>query len=368
MSKVLTRGQLYHVYHCGDKSFRLLDLFSSLEFDEDTIDNKVISHAFDEILDLVGKRFRKLSLKCHPDKESDTAKKKIAEEKFKTLGANKEKLEKCLNALQGKQYSSSATEEWSTTYSYFNPLTKKWEQFTPSERKSGNQAKTEEILSHRRTVLVRALLCFTLVSIVLNPASEVEFCLFQLAANGSVQNIAYQFYAFTTGIWPWLLILSLCVVFAIAYKKAKEGGSLEENNDSLSRRMNGLNTVNNCVICIASIFAVCSLVSEVAQNGWSAQYGAILLTNLALDLLFIVLLRTFIKASELYSKHCIQRLYEEDAKFSYEGRLAWYDPCRIFMPLALLVIRLLYEDFIQEKPQQYAYEPKVTPVSVGQGI
>lgn len=348
MDKVLTRGQLYHVYHCGDKSFRLLDLFSSLEFDEDTIDNKVISHEFDEILNLVGKRFRKLSLKCHPDKESDAAKKKIAEEKFKKLSTDKEKLEKYLNDLKNLEEEQD-----------FTTSTEQWE----------NQIKTEEILSHKRTVLVRALLCLTLVNIVLNPALEVEFCLFQLAANGSVQNVAYQFYAFTTGIWPWLFILSLCVVFAIAYKKAQEGGSLEKNVDSFNRRMNGLNTVNNCVICIASIFAVCSLVSEVAQNGWSAQYGAILLTNLALDLLLIVLFRTFIKASELYSEHCIKRLYEEDAKFSYKGRFAWYDPCRIFMPIILPIVKMLYGDFIQEKPQQHADEPEVTPVgTVGQGI
>lgn len=351
MDKVLTRGQLYHVYHCGDKSFRLLDLFSSLEFDEDTIDNKVISHEFDEILDLVGKRFRKLSLKCHPDKESDAAKKKISEEKFKKLSADKEKLEKYLNNLKNlkeEQDFTTSTEEGQ----HFTTSTEQWE----------NQIKTEEILSHRRTVLVKALLCFTLVSIVLNPALEIEFCLFQLAANGSVQNIAYQFYAFTTGIWPWLFILSLCVVCAIAYKKAKEVGSLEKNVDSFNRRMNGLNAVNNCVICIASIFAVCSLVSEVAQNGWSAQYGAILLTNLALDLLFIVLLRTCIKASELYSEHCIKRLYEEDAKFSYEGRFAWYNPCKIFMPIILPIVKMLYGDFIQEKPQQHADEPEVTPI------
>ncbi|WP_341807899.1 molecular chaperone DnaJ [Wolbachia endosymbiont (group E) of Neria commutata] len=347
MGKFLTRGQLYHVYYCGGKSFRLLDLFSSLGIDEKTIQKEVISHEFDEILDLVGKRFRTLSRKCHPDKENDAVKKKIAEEEFKKLSADKKKLEESLDNLKNLEEGQ-----------HFTTSTEQWE----------NQTKTEEILSHRRTVLIRALLCFTLVSIVLNPVSEVEFCLFQLAANGSVQNIAYQFYAFTTGIWPWLFILSSCVVFAIAYKKAKEGGSLEENNDNLNRRMNDLNAVNNCVICIASIFAVCSLVSEVAQNGWSAQYGAILVANLALDLLLLVLLKTFIEASELYSKHCIKRLYEQDAKFSYEGELAWYDPCRIFMPLALLVIRLLYGDFIQEKPQQHADKPEVTPVSVGQGI
>jgi hypothetical protein len=108
------------------------------------------------------------------------------------------------------------------------------------------------------------------------------------------------------------------------------------------------------------MFAVCSLVSEVAQNGWLVQYGAMLAANLALDLLLIVLLRTFVKASELYSEHCIQRLYEEDAECSYEGKFAWYDPCKIFMPIVLPIVKMLYGDFIQERPQQHTDTPEVT--------
>lgn len=69
-------------------------------------------------------------------------------------------------------------------------------------------------------------------------------------------------------------------------------------------------------------FVVCSLVSGVIPNGWSFQCGTILMIDLAFDLLPIALLRTFIKASELYSEHCIQRLYEKDAEFSYKEKFA----------------------------------------------
>ncbi|WGJ62261.1 hypothetical protein [Wolbachia endosymbiont of Frankliniella intonsa] len=178
-----------------------------------------------------------------------------------------------------------------------------------------------------------------------------------------MQNIASQFYAFSIGIWPLLFMIS----FGIIYAASKQSGSQEGNMDRFNRRFNLLIAADNYVICIAVAFAVCSLASEIAQNGWPVQYGTMLIVNLALDLLLIALLRTFTKASELYSEHCIQRLYEEDAEFSYKEKFAWYDYKLVLMPLILPIVKMYFEDLIQEKPQQHTTDPKVTPLNIGVG-
>ncbi len=56
----LTRNQYY-------SNRDLQNLFSRLEIKAE----EVISQEFDDILKLVERSFRKLSLKCHPDKEKD---------------------------------------------------------------------------------------------------------------------------------------------------------------------------------------------------------------------------------------------------------------------------------------------------------
>lgn len=226
------------------------------------------------------------------------------------------------------------------------------------------QGKIDEILSRRNKAINRALLFFILANVVLGPSPQVKYCLLQLANSGKVQNIAYKFYAFSIGVWPWLFIISFC---SIIYAASKQRGSQEKNLDRLNRGYNLLIAADNYVICIAAAFAVCSLASEIAQNGWPVQYGMVLMANLALDLLLIALLRTFIEASELYSEHCIQRLYEEDAEFSYKEKFAWYDYKLVLMPLILPIVKMYFEDLIQEKPQQHTTDPKVTPLNIGVG-
>ncbi|WP_246038634.1 hypothetical protein [Wolbachia endosymbiont of Leptopilina clavipes] len=205
---------------------------------------------------------------------------------------------------------------------------------------------------------------FILANVVLGPSPQVKYCLSQLANSGKVQNIAYKFYAFSIGVWPWLFIISFC---SIIYAASKQRGSQEGNMDRFNRRFNLLIAADNYVICIAVAFAVCSLASEIAQNGWPVQYGTMLIVNLALDLLLIALLRTFTKASELCSEHCIQRLYEEDAEFSYKEKFAWYDYKLVLMSLILPIVKMYFEDLIQEKPQQHTTDPKVTPLNIGVG-
>lgn len=67
-----------------------------------------------------------------------------------------------------------------------------------------------------------------------------------------------------------------------------------------------------------------------------------LIANLALDLLLIALLRTFVKAFELYGEYCIQCLYEEDAEFSYKEKFAWYDYKLVLMPLVLPIVKMYF--------------------------
>lgn len=323
----LTRNQYY-------SNRDLQNLFSRLGIKAE----EVISQEFDDILKLVRQRFRKLSLKFHPDKAIGKKKKKVA-------SADKDRLEEYLNALkEGK------------TPSQYERLS--------SEEERRRQTKIYGILSRRSKAVNRALLFFMLANAVFIPSLKVEYCLSQLANSGTVQSAAYQFYAFSTGIWPLLSIIFFC---GIIYAASKQKGLQEENSDKYNRRVNMLLTADNYVICIAATFAICSLVSEVAQNGWPAQYGTMLMINLALDLLLIALLRTFTKASELYSEHCIQRLYEEDTEFSYKEKFAWYDYKLVLMPLVLPIVKMYFGDLIQEKPQQPTAGPRVTPLGIPAG-
>ncbi|WP_353287344.1 molecular chaperone DnaJ [Wolbachia endosymbiont (group B) of Gerris lacustris] len=323
----LTRNQYY-------SNQDLQNLFSRLGIKAE----EVISQEFDDVLKLVERRFRRASLKCHPDKVVGEKEKKIAEGEFKKLSADKDRLEQYLNDLKAAGIS------------------------IPLQREE--QRKTNEILSRRSEAINRALLFFILANVVLGPSPQVKYCLSQLANSGKVQNIAYKFYAFSIGVWPWLFIISFC---SIIYAASKQRGSQEENLDRLNRGYNLLIAADNYVICIAAAFAVCSLASEIAQNGWPVQYGMVLMANLALDLLLIALLRTFIKASELYGEYCIQRLYEEDAEFSYKEKFAWYDYKLVLMPLVLPIVKIYFEDLVQEKPQQHTTDPKVTPLNIGVG-
>ncbi|WP_343288629.1 hypothetical protein [Wolbachia endosymbiont of Encarsia formosa] len=71
---------------------------------------ELIGQEFDDILKLVERCFRKDSLKCHPDKVVGEKEKKIAEEKFKKLSADKDRLEQYLNALKaGRIFSMHTT-------------------------------------------------------------------------------------------------------------------------------------------------------------------------------------------------------------------------------------------------------------------
>lgn len=322
----LTRNQYY-------SNQDLRNLFSRLGIKAE----EVISQEFDDVLKLVERRFRKASLKCHPDKVIGEKEKKVAEEKFKKLSADKDKLEQYLNALKAAGISIPLQQE--------------------------EQRKTYEILSRRSKAINRAFLFFILANVILGPSPKVKYYLSQLANSGKVQNIASQFYAFSIGIWPLLFMIS----FGIIYAASKQSGSQEGNMDRFNRRFNLLIAADNYVICIAVAFAVCNLASEIAQNGWPVQYGTMLIVNLALDLLLIALLRTFTKASELYSEHCIQRLYEEDAEFSYKEKFAWYDYKLVLMPLIIPIVKMYFEDLIQEKPQQHTTDPKVTPLNIGVG-
>ncbi|WP_264374564.1 MULTISPECIES: molecular chaperone DnaJ [unclassified Wolbachia] len=322
----LTRNQYY-------SNQDLQNLFSRLGIKVE----EVISQEFDDVLKLVERRFRKASLKCHPDKVIGEKEKKVAEEKFKKLSADKDKLEQYLNALKAAGISIPLQQE--------------------------EQRKTYEILSRRSKAINRAFLFFILANVILGPSPKVKYYLSQLANSGKVQNIASQFYSFSIGIWPLLFMIS----FGIIYAASKQSGSQEGNMDRFNRRFNLLIAADNYVICIAVAFAVCSLASEIAQNGWPVQYGTMLIVNLALDLLLIALLRTFTKASELYSEHCIQRLYEEDAEFSYKEKFAWYDYKLVLMPLIIPIVKMYFEDLIQEKPQQHTTDPKVTPLNIGVG-
>jgi hypothetical protein len=73
----LTRSQYY-------SNQDLQNLFSKLGIRAE----EVISQQFDNILKLVERRFRKLSLKCHPDKVREREKgreRKVAEKSLKNL-------------------------------------------------------------------------------------------------------------------------------------------------------------------------------------------------------------------------------------------------------------------------------------------
>ncbi|WP_353284679.1 hypothetical protein [Wolbachia endosymbiont (group A) of Lasioglossum fulvicorne] len=70
----LTRNQYY-------SNRDLQNLFSRLGIKAE----EVISQEFDDILKLVGRRFRKLSLKFHPDKAIGEKEKKVAGEEFIAL-------------------------------------------------------------------------------------------------------------------------------------------------------------------------------------------------------------------------------------------------------------------------------------------
>ncbi|WP_343288630.1 hypothetical protein [Wolbachia endosymbiont of Encarsia formosa] len=71
-----------------------------------------------------------------------------------------------------------------------------------------------------------------MAGVILNPSHKVEYCLSQLANGSKVQSVAYKFYAFSIGIWPWLFIISFC---SIIYAASKQRGSQEENLDRLNR-------------------------------------------------------------------------------------------------------------------------------------
>lgn len=328
----LTRNQYY-------SNQDLRNLFSRLG-----IKAEEVSQEFDDVLKLVERRFRKASLKCHPDKVIGEKEKKVAEEKFKKLSADKDKLEKYLNDLKAGRTPGIS--------------------ITLQREVQEKQRRINEILLRREKAVNRAYLFFILAGAILNPSYKVKYCLSQLANGGKVQSVAYKFYAFSIGVWPWLFIISFC---SIIYAASKQRGSQEENLDRLNRRYKLLIAADNYVLCIAAAFAVCSLASEIVQNGWPVQYGMVLMANLALNLLLIALLRTFIKASELYGEYCIQRLYEEDAEFSYKEKFVWYDYKLVLMPLVLPIVKMYFEDLVQEKPQQHTTDPKVTPLDIGVG-
>jgi len=304
---------------------------------------EVISQEFDDILKLVERRYKRLALKFHPDKNKGNEEQ--AKKKFQELINNRRELDQYLNNLKAGRIFAMHT--------------------TSSKEVGEKQRKTNEILSRRKQAIIRAALFYILAGVILEPSRKVEYCLSHLASSGKVQNIAYKFYAFSIGIWPLLFIISFC---GIIYVASEQRGLQEENLDRLNRRYNLLITTDNYVMCIAAAFAVCSLMLEVAQNGWPVQYGTMLIANLALDLLLIALLRTFVKASELYSEHCIQRLYEEDEGFSYKEKFAWYDYKLVLMPLVLPIVKMYFEDLVQEKPQQHTTDPKVTPLNIGVGV
>lgn len=241
----LTRNQYY-------SNQDLQNLFSRLGIKAE----EVISQEFDDILKLVERRYRKLALKFHPDKNKGNEEQ--AKKKFQELTDNKRKLEQHLNALRSGRTPGRPT--------------------TLQEEIAEKQRKVDEILSRRSEAINGALLFFVLANVVFTPSLKVEYCLSQLANSGTVQSIAYQFYAFSIEIWPLLFIISFC---GVIYAASKQQGLQEENSDKYNRRVNMLLTADNYVICIAATFAICGLVSEVAQNGWPAQYGTMLMINLA---------------------------------------------------------------------------------------
>lgn len=327
----LTRNQYY-------SNQDLQNLFSRLGIKVE----EVISQEFDDILKLVEWRYRKLALKFHPDKNKGNEEQ--AKKKFQELTDNKRKLEQHLNALRSGRTPGRPT--------------------TLQKEIAEKQRKVDEILSRRSEAIHGAFLLFILANVVFTPSLKVQYCLSQLANSGTVQSAAYQLYVFSTGIWPLVCIISFC---GITYAASKQKGSQEENLDRLNRRYNLLIAADNYVICIAATFAICGLVSEVAQNGWPAQYSTILMINLVLDLLLVALLRTFTKASELYSQHCIQRLYEEDAEFSYKEKFAWYDYKLVLMPLVLPIVKMYFRDLIQKEPQQHTTNPNITSLGTPAG-
>lgn len=221
----LTRNQYY-------SNQDLRNLFSRLGIKAE----EVISQEFDDVLKLVERRFRRASLKCHPDKVVGEKEKKIAEEKFKKLSADKDKLEKYLNDLKAGRTPGIS--------------------IILQREVQEKQRRINEILLRREKAVNRACLFFILANVVLGPSPQVKYCLSQLANSGKVQNIAYKFYAFSIGVCPWLFIISFC---SIIYAASKQRGSQEGNLDRLNRRYNLLIAADNYVICMAPAFAVCSL-------------------------------------------------------------------------------------------------------------
>ncbi|MCA7009887.1 hypothetical protein [Wolbachia endosymbiont of Tribolium confusum] len=185
----LTRNQYY-----SDQS--LQNLFSRLGIKAE----EVISQEFDDILKLVERRFRKASLKCHPDKVVGEKEKKTAEEKFKKLSADKNRLEQYLNALKAGRIFSMHT-------------------ISP-EGVGEKQEKINKILSRRGQAIIRVALFYVLADLILKPSHKVKYCLSQLASSGKVQNVAYKFYAFGHGysLYPFV-VLFMQQVNKEVYKK-----------------------------------------------------------------------------------------------------------------------------------------------------
>ena len=336
MSAHLLRSQYY-------SNKELQDLFSKLNVTPE----EIIGNEFDEILKLIGKRYRKLSGKLHPDKNK--GREEQATKEFQELNAVKQKLEEYIKALsEGKGIS------------HYSDLSK--------QEEKAKQKKIEIILSCRNKAVNRAIIYFLIADTIFNPSSKIKFCLSQLAAGNALQNIAYQFYAFSTGIWVWLSFISFIAICLVIYIKVKQGLSQEENFDRYVRAVNTITIADNCVICIAAALAVCSLASEIVQNGWTPCVTT-LAVSLALDLLLVALFRAFISASQIYSEYCIQRLYEKDAEFNYKEKLAWYDYKIIFIPIVLPLVKSFFKDLIEEEQNTTINDPQAVPAgALGLGM
>lgn len=140
----LTRNQYY-------SNQDLQNLFSRLGIKAE----EVISQEFDDILKLVERRYRKLALKFHPDKNKGNEEQ--AKKKFQELTDNKRKLEQHLNALRSGRTPGRPT--------------------TLQEEIAEKQRKVDEILSRRSKAINRALLFFILANVVFTPSLKVESCL-----------------------------------------------------------------------------------------------------------------------------------------------------------------------------------------------
>ncbi|WP_369800011.1 DnaJ domain-containing protein [Wolbachia endosymbiont of Ctenocephalides felis wCfeT] len=233
-------------YYC-DK--RLRDLFSKWKIPEE----ELIGKEFSKIYGVINKYYRKLALKCHPDKAKSEKEKQILGEKFKELTEEKKRLEQHVQALkEGKDPSTYARQS--------------------EAEKRRMQREINKLLLYRNKLIKRTVFLFICTYIFLNPEDKVLFSLSKLAAGSAAQSAAYQLYMFSINIWPWLFLA--LIVNAIFFTR-EQMHSQELHSDIVLKKLNTLYAIDNTIICVSAMVALSSVVVELIKNNHWPDFGTV---------------------------------------------------------------------------------------------